>query len=100
MTPPLVVVGRHRNRKSVLDCDPTQKNAERCKNLTSFASRCATAASPYRSDASPYRWETTLASAACPRAIRNEREKHIFDALIRAGLTQKGPSCARAVCSR
>jgi hypothetical protein len=89
----------------VPDCDPTQINPERCKNLTSFICRSAAAASPYRPDASPYRWETTLASAAYSRAIRNEREGHIFDALIRAGLMQKarhvpGPfvldNCSRA----
>src|SRR4051794_27430510 len=56
MTPPLVVVERHRNRKSVPDCDAFKKNAERCKNLTCFALRDTKAAPPYRSDTLAYRW--------------------------------------------
>src|SRR6266850_437909 len=36
--PPFVVIGRHRNRKSVRHCDSIQKNPKRCKNLTESCS--------------------------------------------------------------
>jgi hypothetical protein len=77
MKPPLVVVGRHRNRKSALDCDPIQKNAERCKNLTSFASRCSNGASAYPSDAPAYRWDGGGVRGIGARKP-NEREQTYF----------------------
>ena len=75
MTPPLVVVERHRNRKSVPDCDAFKKNAERCKNLTCFALRDTKAALPYRSDALAYRWDTgRVRGTVGPRPARSKAE--------------------------
>jgi hypothetical protein len=34
-----VIIGQHRNRKSVPRCDAIQKNPERCKKLTVAAPR-------------------------------------------------------------
>src|SRR4051812_9086319 len=77
MTPPLVVVERHRNRKSVSDCDAFQKNAERCKNLTCFALRGTKAAPPYRSDALAYRSGSAASAArSCPPTKRGAKPRY------------------------
>src|SRR3954452_15993098 len=91
MTPPLVVVERHRNRKSVPDCDAFPKNAERCKNLTCFALRGTKAAPPYRSDALAYRSGSAASAArSCPRP-NEEQSRDIFASLIRAFQSRRRP---------
>src|SRR3954462_11872530 len=105
MTPPLVVVERHRNRKSVPDCDAFQKNAERCKNLTCFALRGTKAATPYRPDALAYSsGRAAPAARSCPRP--NEGNAEMFSlrsfALFRREEVQDvcGFLCQRCSCAR
>src|SRR3954454_22438651 len=93
MTPPLVVVERHRNRKSVPDCDAFQKNAERCKNLTCFALRGTNTAPPYRSDALAYLSGSSHVRGTAG-ARPNERQRpDIFASLIRAFQSRRRPRC-------
>ena len=94
MTPPLVVVERHRNRKSVPDCDAFQKNAERCKNLTCFALRDTKAASPYRSDAPAYRSEQRLRQRHGWPGWRGARPRYFRCADSRS-LVAKTQTCLR-----
>src|SRR3954453_2561683 len=91
MTPPLVVVERHSNRKSVPDCDAFQKNADRCKNLTCFALRGTKAAPPYRSDTLAYRSGSAASAArSCPRPNEGQ-SRDIFASLIRAFQSRRRP---------
>jgi hypothetical protein len=95
MTPPLVVVERHRNRKSVPDCDAFQKNAERCKNLTCFALRGTKAAPPYPADALAYRSGSAASAArSCPRPNEGQ-SRDIFASLTRAFQSRRRPRCLR-----
>src|SRR5689334_18413695 len=45
---PVIVIGQHRNRKSVPHCDAIQKNPDRCKKLTGSAPRTSEVALMYQ----------------------------------------------------
>src|ERR1700750_193648 len=92
MTPPLVVVERHRNRKSVPDCDAIQINAKRCKNLTCFDLRGTTAAPPYRSDALAYRSGSGRVRGTVSSRPNASESRDVYAPLIRAFQSRTRPN--------